>query len=435
MASLDPLARRNVAHIMTAGTSSSSTIKAGLTYLGQMVSHDIVPPTRPIANGRLVTPFLNLDSIYGRSVAPDTFEVKEVKSPQYWNTRDPVHAIVGHDVLRDRNGTALIPEQRNDENAIISQLHALWQRVHNYLRENYCISGLEAQKFTVKTFQLIIIEEFLLEILEPSIYKAYFVDNKKLMPTRPSAAIPTFFSHAAFRFGHSIVRSDYRLRELPVRNFTLSELFNSGKALPSDFVIDWRKFFGPKAQVGLKIDLAVTNVMRNVPEPRGTHFNMADVVSRNLQAGQSVGLLSGHEFIKWLQRYHCCDYCDLSPLTDYNSEFAQLGLVVKKVEDLPLWPYILMEAMDFGGENLGKLGSILVADVLKRAIASTDKSMSILLPNGEYDFNHVLDEMFKWGEKIRQSVNLDPQNTSRTPKFTMDKLISIIQQEAYNGEH
>ena len=45
--------------------SATSSIPAGYTYLGQFISHDIVPKTNPRARGRTVSPALNLDSVYG----------------------------------------------------------------------------------------------------------------------------------------------------------------------------------------------------------------------------------------------------------------------------------------------------------------------------------------------------------------------------------
>jgi Animal haem peroxidase len=132
-------------------------IEAGYTYLGQFIDHDLTfDPTSqlqrqndPDALNNFRTPRFDLDSVYGSGPDGDPFLYDEggvklrIESTSYDpNQLDlPRTAVLRRDgdgqlVLVDGQpildrGRALIPDPRNDENLIISQLHVAFMRFHN----------------------------------------------------------------------------------------------------------------------------------------------------------------------------------------------------------------------------------------------------------------------------------------------------------------
>ena len=105
-------------------------IPAGYTYLGQFIDHDITfDPTStlqrvndPDALVDFRSPRFDLDSIYGSGPIDEPF--------QYQRGTSGMRMLLGQNASGDRDlprnteGTALIGDPRNDENTIVSQMHA-----------------------------------------------------------------------------------------------------------------------------------------------------------------------------------------------------------------------------------------------------------------------------------------------------------------------
>ena len=120
---LSPNNRDNAAHT------------AGVTFLGQFVDHDMTfdaasrlgVPTRPERSPNSRTPKFDLDSVYGGGPAT---------SPQLYDPADRAKFKVEsggqfEDLPRNASGTAIIGDPRNDENLMISGLHAAFLLFHN----------------------------------------------------------------------------------------------------------------------------------------------------------------------------------------------------------------------------------------------------------------------------------------------------------------
>ncbi|MDU0352779.1 peroxidase family protein [Paraglaciecola aquimarina] len=262
------------------GSSSASNIPAGLTYLGQLIAHDIVRPTNPsILDSELqskfpTTPFLNLDSLYGNlNKSKPYFNLTEIK---FTNNDEYKNGIIGYDFHRklvtsgnNNLHRAMIPDRRNDDNSLVAQLAGLWQKFHNSILENgFAANFEEAKSITVCTFQLIVMEEFLRNIIEPKVYIAYTKKNVRFYPSQALDTIPTYFSHAVFRFGHSMVRKRYSIRnDTTSENKNISTFFRADTKLTPEFVIDWTVLFNVSPSQGVKassIDTQIFNEMRKV---------------------------------------------------------------------------------------------------------------------------------------------------------------------------
>ena len=204
------LTEKQLTHLATAmseqdGTGSTRRIDAGYTYFGQFISHEIVPATRHPGDPpptRIASPLLDLDSVYG------TPEQMETWLPGGFFAT-PAPPSLPDDLLRNNGGVAHIPEPRNDDNVILAQLHRFWQRFHNFLlQQGLAANPVQAREFVTKVVQLLVVEDFLRQVLEPRVFASYFRSNERWL-TFDGSGIPPHFSHAGFRFGHSMVRASY----------------------------------------------------------------------------------------------------------------------------------------------------------------------------------------------------------------------------------
>ena len=214
-----------------ANPEEDRAITAAYTYLGQFVDHDITfDPTSRLREaldreqiGKLAdfrTPRFDLDNLYGRGpddqpymYAPDGVRML-LGEPLSGNPDDP-HAV---QVPRGPSGRALIGDPRNDENRIVSQLHAIFLRFHNRVADHF---GKEATFQQVREqvrwhYQWVLVTDFLPTIIEDDTFGRVFGDRYNPVPGLGEAwtglrLMPVEFSVAAYRFGHSMIRPEYRL--------------------------------------------------------------------------------------------------------------------------------------------------------------------------------------------------------------------------------
>ncbi|MFA3791538.1 peroxidase family protein [Aliiglaciecola sp. SL4] len=374
-------------------TVPSSNLDAGMTYFGQMIAHDIAPhTTAPEHPVRTISNELLLDSLYGHNhrIVNDRFEMRPIQ----WQ------GVKGFDVARDENGRALIPDHRNDINDIVCQLHCFWQNFHNQLIEApYHFDFENAKCHTILSFQFVTIEYFLKNLLEPHIFDVYFNQQQKpKLPFKPEQRLD-YFHNSAFRFGHSMVRNSYALRrfhpEVP-----LTSLFTSSQNIKDKHVIQWHRFFGDNQKAN-KIDLSLSDAMSRIRFP-SDNSEMIRIIFKNLLAGLNKQIPSGYNLVKKINSdTKLNEVFQLSPVSQLPKEFE--GIEELNIQNLPLWTYVLHEAATTqNGERLGKLGSILIADVLHDAINT--EALSIF-KNGTYDKSHALNVLSEVKDKLLDEHN------------------------------
>jgi hypothetical protein len=302
-------------------------IPAGYTYLGQFIDHDITfDPASSLQQlndpDGLVdfrTPRLDLDSLYGRgpSDQPYMYDGNKFRlgAAMFENAR-PTHV---RDLPRyiDLNDPAapkraLIGDKRNDENVIVSQLHAAMLQFHNKLVDaDATASFADVQKRVRWHYQWIVVNDFLVRICGKDVVRDILPHLGKTEPiwkNRPSFAfykyredafMPIEFSAAAYRFGHSMVRPIYRLntqlaggadpdsatqdekdRGLDGRFFIFAGVqkrgLNGFDAFPAQWAIDWSLYFDidnsgekggiERVQPSYKIDTSLVNPLGFLPE-------------------------------------------------------------------------------------------------------------------------------------------------------------------------
>jgi len=350
------------------GIDQSVTIPAGFTYLGQFIDHDITfDPTsfgararRPRRTANRRTPRLDLDSLYGGGPALQP----------YLYEKDTPRLLLGKgtplDLPRNHEDVALLGDRRNDENAIISQLHLLFARFHNRIADD--LGSFErARRRVLRHYHWIVLNEYLPMVLGDS-----WKGPRKHFRPKGEPFIPVEFSGAAFRFGHSMVRPSYGIRALPLDPdqpglpaLPLFPNLQGFRALEEIRRIDWERFFkladrGP--QTASKIDTRLPRPLFELPfddEPA--------LARRTLLRGIKFGLPSGQTLAHALGK----------PALDEKA--LRLGDVPEPMRETltrstPLWYWILCEAEKGGGEQLGPLGALIVGEVLTGLIETDPTS-------------------------------------------------------------
>ena len=321
----------------------------------------------------------------------------------------------------------LIADARNDDNPVLSQLTALFHILHNYVLEwlethqdeisalEYPLKNrpfLQARKVAVYIYRQILIEDLFPRILNNDVVEHY---KKKLNEPDPPSFIdidtnrvPVEFSHAALRACHTMVRNQYKFNDKLHKKIRDVLRFNSGNParvpLRQLWLVDWNEFFSidgstpqPARKIGPSIanDLGASGKIKFVPNPDGEgRFKLLDL-----------------DFLRGMH----ADLWSLTPLVEFIASSGQLDRILKSspllsdpntrekevrtwledhskydgkrviapvdievlVEDPPLFFFVLLEAhlpKKYGGERgqrLGRLGSIIVCEVLFRALRET----------------------------------------------------------------
>ncbi len=380
----------------------------------------------PLATRNFRTPALDLDSVYGRGpdenpelyvtdpatgrVGPELAIGVAEASPDFTGAEV---AEMRNDLPRDpATGRALIGDPRNDENLMVAQTHLSFLKFHNaivaWLRDRGFKGDdralfTEARRLATWHYQWIVLYDYVERLTEPGLVNRIKHRGRQFYRFRVRPYMPVEFSAAAFRLGHAQVRENYShnriFRPGGVASGTLANLFFftglSGaivgdrvnepgltneefvipgqdpaafpppmRTLPSNWVVDWRRFFdfgtpdGPgfEANDTRLINPLLTPTLHTLPgNPEGSME--AVLPFRNLRRGVQLGLPSGQSVARAMGHPELSE-ADLSAGAD-GSAAATHGLH----KETPLWYYILKEAeMVHQGQRLGPVGATIVAE-------------------------------------------------------------------------
>jgi hypothetical protein len=388
-------------------------IPAGYTYFGQFITHDITfDPTsslmrfndpNKIRNFR--TPRLDLDSLYGGGPRDNPFLYDrpmsgkllvgknrhiKLKSIDDWRKEDVwiegvietgecndeiLETFTEDDLPRNSKGQALIGDMRNDENIMLSQLQLAFIKFHNavidWQKKDHSLEGIfafsEAQRLVRWHYQWVILHDFLPRIVERNTLKEILGEPDCLSEPRlcyyqwrHHPFIPVEFAVAAFRFGHSMVRTQYDLNFLQ-KNIPIAPRLNNRhhhlmgfRNLRQYWTLQWDLFLeinGSTPQKSRLIDHQLSHRLADLPHPGERERNLA---LSDLLRGYKMELPSGQDVARAMGIHH------------------------KKIADkpeLPLWYYILQEAKVIQkGLKLGPVGSRIVAEVVVGLLAGDPHS-------------------------------------------------------------
>jgi hypothetical protein len=418
----DP-ARKKLALAMTEGGGGFGQVPAGFTYFGQFVDHDLTFDKTTVSFGANVSaadliqgrsPALDLDSLYGKGPnSPGSAKFyKDDRHLKMGKTEaaSGIPAKQGFDLPRD--GKALIPDKRNDENLAVAQTHLAFHRFHNRVVDDALPPGtpaterfVTAREIVVKHYQWVIRHDYLPRIVEPSIVDDVFTNGRKAfeknaVPT-DVPTMPIEFSVAAFRLGHSMIRRDYAWnKEFPDDQGTLDFLFGfsgtsgfigGGSRLPSNWIADWRRLYdltetgrndlkAPPGQFNRarRIDTLLADPLKFLP--RGSFGGKfadegtirANLAFRNLVRAKMVKLATGQKAVDFLKaKGVTVSLLAKAKLRDGENGASLAGLTAHQrnrvLTETPLWFYVLREA-EFNGGRLDGVGARIVAETIHRAM-------------------------------------------------------------------
>jgi hypothetical protein len=376
-----------------ADPGTDSDIPSAYTYFGQFIDHDITLLAMPkkvslsdpdfvflsesevaqIKNVR--TPTLDLDSVYGEAPhdGDDLMLLGKVTMPTL-PSRPP--GIMGEEFdlpREDRSDdrrydrAARIGDGRNEENAIIAQLHVAFLRAHNAIVLEGGYNYYEARSLLRKHYQWIVVHDFLRRVCDPSIVEEMLAAPWEKFDPVDDFFLPLEFTGAAFRFGHSMVRPAYDFNvNFPPRHATLLQLFNvMGRylTLPEKWIIEWEKFLDGGTNKARKINTVLVEPLFTVPGLPGLPVrDEIRLAVRNLLRGYLLRMPTGQAVARSLGVY------EMTPndVTNAAASQEQAGVLEASgfATHTPLWFYILAEAAHFKKGHLGPVGSTLVAGVL-----------------------------------------------------------------------
>jgi hypothetical protein len=426
-------------------------IPSGYTYLLQFVAHDLVHSSMPLsvagglsadtANARrtalkLETLFgsgpVGSPSVYAQDTPNDDRRTKLRLGRMRWKDRDVEPGCPFRDIARtpaenvtgiDRSiagkrtalTEALIADPRNDDHAIMSQLTALFALLHNGLvdmvRRGEPSTGpnanlgasyrrfLCARDALTLIYHNVIRKDLMRRTMHPSIYSAYsdtipnFIDRRE----QDSWQVPLEFSHGAFRFGHAMVRPEYRINDIfthDLQNTLEKTSANDPVNMPLDasWMVRWSRFFeikGSRPNFSRRIGPHLSDGLGNDQIfPAFDQTNRVGLLYRDLVGATLAGLWSMNALAAEIavRRADLVGASRLLADRPYRvsrirawlaSEAAYGGLSAEDIEaianDPPLPFFILFEAMEEAdGLCLGPLGSIIVSEVIFGALADNE---------------------------------------------------------------
>jgi hypothetical protein len=344
-------------------------IPAGFPIFGQFIAHDITADRsllqhhanlREIRNFR--TPSLDLESLYAAGPSG---------TPYLYDMNDPDKFLLGandagrpDDLPRNSQGRALIGDPRDDVHLIISQLHLAFLKFHNAVVDHLRQQGMpaayvfdEAQRLVRWHYQWIAVHEFLPLAAGQATVDDVLANGRTFFNFGERPYIPVEFSDAAYRFGHSQIRSLYQLNAAV--SGQIFPDFAGGRPVPEARVIDWRRFFALDTarppQPSRRIDARIAHTLIDLPESVvgvteiPEHHSLA---VRDLQRARALDLPSGEAVARAM---------GFAPLPA-----DQIALRTRGWQgETPLWYYVLKEAEVQGeGVRLGEVGGRIVTEVL-----------------------------------------------------------------------
>ncbi len=293
-----------------------------------------------------------------------------------------------------------LADVRNGEGAILSQLVVMFFILHNGIIDKLSALPPSAQfayarALVLWVYRSVIRNDLLKRLLHEKVYDR--------LRTRPAdsgewlwhgSAIPYEFSHGAFRLGHGMTRDAYTVNERR-GDLLISEVLEGvprDGPLPSDWIVEWSRFFGTRGSLNFASKFAATqslalndsNVLAVVADGAPDNISLRDWLSaaaaRMWRTDALINVLSQHypglKFVRptqvaaWLLK--------LIQAQENDREKAILRSNLNELAgDLPLPLYVMLESQldpDVQGGRAGVLGSIVIGEVLFRRLAEEDEA-------------------------------------------------------------
>ncbi|NVB37137.1 hypothetical protein G6O69_04795 [Pseudenhygromyxa sp. WMMC2535] len=387
------------------GASREIPLPSGYTFFAQFVDHDITLDTESDLHGSTQDPTklpnmrsasLDLDCVYGfgPEVSPHLYDEESKGNRDFASALLVGNAANPDDLPRNAQGRALIGDPRNDENLFVSQLQLVFLRFHNRRLKDLDGDFSRARTDCRNHYQYVVLNDLLARICDAKIYE--FVRGRLRDETYPlfeivdacgRICIPVEFSGAAYRFGHSLVRTHYPVNEAHRR----VEIFDEEagtlgfRQVDPAFAVDWSLLLPTSETVeptrAHAIDHLLTSELFALPKPvvgEPEDHNDRSLAFRNLLRGYVLGLPSGQAAARALAEAgypsnpdQDLAFADIPGWTNLPQlERARLE------EHTPLFFYILREAGVRGGDRLGPVASAILLETFCTMLLRCDSYLT-----------------------------------------------------------
>ncbi|MGB7433498.1 MAG: peroxidase family protein [Ahrensia sp.] len=392
---------------------------------------DEIEPTRDNDLIQKRSPSLDLDSLYGGTAARDTalFDGAHFKigtnSPSVQGKgaigKTDMHNDLPRAIVSTPKGPKLraqIGDERNDENLVVAQTHLMWLKFHNHVvdllqaanpSDPETLVFEQAKALVTRHYQHIVLHDFVKRFTEAKIFEDVIVKGNRRVMTHGAGEVPFMpleFSVAAYRHGHSQVREVYDWNVnfgtgsgiLPSSPFGLLFDFSGGSGtrldqenLPTNWVADFRRLYdfsehnlpnlsdSVVGQIGMakSIDPYIAPALGNLPGLRDAVMMgkapFANLAALNLRRGSMRALPSGQDVSRQLSNVKMLTEAKMRAVID--PQFADVMERFSLFERTPLWLYILLEAADNGGNQMGALGSTIVCETFLTLVLTSRTSI------------------------------------------------------------
>lgn len=403
------------------GDGFNHAIPCGYTYFAQFAAHDMTLNSRPLPDIVAVAPdnlrarALMLDALYGGGpqalphchAQPDDPTEPAVKlrlAPVRIGSREGPERDIGR-LMELANGrlrcTPMIADARNDDNAVVSQITALFILVHNAAADRMPANWRAEERYlgarlaVTAAYRTILRNDLLPRILEPATYRWYAgqAGNRRFLAGNLEGKVVTAeFAHAVWRMGHAMVRPEYRFnlrseshpldtviernarnlpREMPFDREWIAQwslFFDFGKRKPQPSMLIGPSYAGPLHRAfkspsdGEAAGLAKRDLQRSSPSFVATIPQLREEIA--LRAP------SAYPNRVWLtdpRRHHAIVRDFLGGAV--GSGKMKRGMAQSVINEPPLGLFILIEsaAKPWCGRTLGPLGSMIAAETFFRA--------------------------------------------------------------------
>lgn len=418
-------------------------IPSGYTYLGQLVAHDLVQTSQVFPNlegDRAVlrnsrTFGLDLDTLYGPGPAacPHAYAVQadhtfrtrlrlsrmSQSSPDVQGASPPFRdigrgrACLANDAVSEGSTEALLADPRNDDNAVLSQVTTIFIHLHNAVlagveRERplvppYPASSwrerqyLLARRLVTDAYRAVLRHDLLPRIIDTTVL-AHYAKNPTRMLDAADGRMPLEFSHAAYRFGHAMVRPRYSLNDrhdpFDIETVMRHTSRRQPQRLPlnENWIVQWSRFFdlGNGSPVNLSRRIA-PHFSHGLELPANGYSFPDDQTPRTLAQrdflrSAAVHLWSVRALVDEIGRRQRDLISRSRALADLDDTLQQLEQWLRQqresgvtqfsdeevaaiAQEPPLLLFILFEAaLEADGRHLGTLGSIIVGETLMKQL-------------------------------------------------------------------
>lgn len=415
-------------------------VPAGYTYLGQFIFHDMVFSH---ALGRRITSEATLDldlhSVYGVAPAfePHLYETPDdsagpkarcrfligetdrtTSPPDLTDamaraTRDlpRIDSSKGFADMRGLAGRSepIMADPRNDDHLVLSQLHCLFLQLHNRMADVLLDRGLAAdsvfstvRRFITRCFRHAVLHDYLRHVMDPAIHALLLDEGRTALfgAAGTLRSAPVEFTFGTARFGHAMVRSEYRVNQLPgggKADVGLVLQMSSSRPprrvpIPTHWSVNWSNFLaitdGAGPQPARRISPFLNETLARRPLAVDDDGVPMPIVFQDMWRCYLLGLPSGQEIAAEIGarlaprhpeiKVPVLSGEDMAPPAKFAAVYSfsarALDRAVRAEKDFmtatPLSYYLLQEAALLGddGARLGPVGSYILAHTMVHAL-------------------------------------------------------------------